>query len=98
MNHIEGVSSRATTPEPNYHNLSSRGVLCFSFYISYIENHAYFKFGGIGGISLCFKFFPAASIILSLVFSFYCLCVLVAFMCFYFLGYFFIFRMFFVFG
>ena len=25
-----------------------------NFHISYIEDNAYFKFGGIGGISLCF--------------------------------------------
>ena len=49
------------------------------FYISYIEDNAYFKFGGIGEISLCFKIFLAASIILSFVFSFICLYVLVAF-------------------
>ena len=46
---------------------------------------SFFFFGGGGGVSLCFKYFPT-SIILFLVFSFSFLYVLVAFICFQFLG------------
>ena len=48
-----------------------------NFHISYIEDNAYFKFRGIGGVPL-FLNFPA-SMIQFLVFSFNCLCVLFAF-------------------
>ena len=57
-----------------------------NLHISYIVDNAYFEFGGIKGISHCFNIFPTASMILSLVFSFSFLFVLVAFMCFQFLG------------
>ena len=49
----EGVSSRPTTPEPNDRNLSSRGVLYSHSSYFIIEDNAYFKFGGIGGIAFC---------------------------------------------
>ena len=67
-----------------------------NLHISYIENNAYFKFRGIGGggggggggVAPLFLNSPASTI-LFLVFSLSYLCVLFAFICFQFLGYFF---------
>ena len=65
-----------------------------NLHISYIEDNAYFMFGGIGGIFPLFLNFQATSIVLSFVFSFMLIC----FSCFYvvsvFRSIFFIFRLF----
>ena len=69
-------------------HLGESSVLNFN--ISYIEDNACFKFGGVlGGFPFVFKFpsfnYPIFSV------YFCCLCVLVTFICFQFLGFFFIF-------
>ena len=75
------------SPMTTLGHLGESSVL--NLHISYIEDNAYFMFGGIGGIFPLFLNFPATSIVLSFVFSFRCFYVVSVFR-----SIFFIFRLF----